>query len=159
MPYCKKCGCYVEDNAEACPSCGEKVRNTSTQDKINSFLNTPDHASEFNEVDMKSNKVVNVLAYLGITFWLPLLGEQTPDKRFHANQGLLVLILYLVLSIVSQFILPIFGILPVLGIILVGLLGAGISLIALFYALFGIINTINDKAKELPLFGSITILK
>ena len=29
----------------------------------------------------------------------------------------------------------------------------------LFYVLFGIINTVNDKAKELPLIGKITLLK
>ncbi len=159
MPYCKKCGCYVEDNAEACPSCGEKVRSNSAQDKVNGFLNTPDHASEFNESDMKSNKVVNTLAYLGITFWLPLLGEQTPDKRFHANQGLLILILSIVLGILSPVAGLIFSLIPFLGPVLAGLLNACISLAMLFYVLFGIINTVNDKAKELPLIGKITLLK
>lgn len=25
MPFCKKCGCYLEDNCNCCPSCGEVV--------------------------------------------------------------------------------------------------------------------------------------
>ena len=152
MAFCSKCGCPIDDDATVCPSCGASVKEPSAEEKAKAFLNTPDHSSEFSEEDASTGKVVNVLAYLGITFWLPLVVEpKTALGRFHANQGLLVLIVSILLSVVGS----LFAWIPVLG----SIIGALCSIISFFYCLFGVINTINGKAKELPLIGKIKLLK
>ena len=73
---------------------------------------------------------------------------------FHCNQGIVLALAEVILS----FAVRIFGRLPLVGWIirLVGGLGG----LALFvFAIMGIINAINGKAKELPLVGGFQILK
>ena len=90
-----------------------------------------------------SNKTMGVLAYF--IFFLPLLVDSENEfGRFHANQGLLVFILSIVASIVGS-------IIPILG--WVG------SILVLVLAIIGIINASKEEMKELPLIGSIKIIK
>ncbi len=96
------------------------------------------------------------LAY--ILFFLPLV--VCPDStfaRYHANQGLLVLILGVGGSIV----------LAILGVILAlvrlwflsSLLSIVFSLAVLALVVIGIINAVNGQAKPLPVIGKITLIK
>ena len=90
-----------------------------------------------------SNKTMGVLAYF--IFFLPLLVDSKNEfGRFHSNQGLLVFILSIVASIVGS-------IIPILG--WVG------SILVLVLAIIGIINASKEEMKELPLIGSIKIIK
>jgi len=81
-------------------------------------------------------------------FFLPLI--VCPDSkfgRFHANQGLLLLIV----AFAGSFILTI---------TIVGLFLVPFYSIAIFvFAIIGFINGLNGKAKELPLFGKFRIIK
>jgi uncharacterized membrane protein len=90
-----------------------------------------------------SNKTMGVLAYF--IFFLPLLVDSKNEfGRFHSNQGLLVFILSIIASIVGS-------IIPILG--WVG------SILVLVLAIIGIINASKEEMKELPLIGSIKIIK
>ena len=90
-----------------------------------------------------SNKTMGVLAYF--IFFLPLLVDSKNEfGRFHSNQGLLVFILSIVASIVGS-------IIPILG--WVG------SILVLVLAIIGIINASKEEMKELPIIGSIKIIK
>jgi len=90
-----------------------------------------------------SNKTMGVLAYF--IFFLPLLVDSKNEfGRFHSNQGLLIFILSIVASIVGS-------IIPILG--WVG------SILVLVLAIIGIINASKEEMKELPLIGSIKIIK
>jgi uncharacterized membrane protein len=98
--------------------------------------------------DIEKNKVMGVLAY--IIFFIPLLAA--PDSKFgkyHANQGLLLLIYWVVMTIVST-------IIPFIGWLIIGPLG---SLFGLVLFIMGIINAAQGKVKGLPLIGGITIIK
>lgn len=97
---------------------------------------------------MESNKVVSALAYF--IFVIPLIADsKNEDYKFHANQGL-VLLLFSIAGMIIGTIIPIIGwliILPVGGIL------------CLVLAIIGIVNVVNDRRKELPVIGKISLLK
>lgn len=106
--------------------------------------------SEFyDQEDIEKNKIIAGLSYIWILFFLPLVA--CPDSkfgRFHANQALVLFIISTAGSIVL-------GIIPILGWILLPFFG-----IACFvFMILGIVNGVTGKAKELPLIGTIKIIK
>lgn len=101
----------------------------------------------FDPEDIEKNKVMAGLAY--IIFFLPLLA--CPDSkfgRFHANQGLLLLIVSLVGSIILSFI-------PIIGWLLLPVF----SIVILVFGIMGLVNGLGGKVKELPVIGKLTLLK
>ncbi len=101
----------------------------------------------FEQADIDKNKTIAGLAY--IIFFLPLL--VCPDSkyaRFHANQGLLLLIV----AIAGNIIL---GIIPIIGWILMPLY----ALVIFALAIMGLINGFGGKDKRMPIFGKYDILK
>ncbi|NLV15588.1 MAG: hypothetical protein GXY50_00020 [Syntrophomonadaceae bacterium] len=104
-------------------------------------------ADTYTPEDIEKNKIMAGLAYL--LFFLPLI--VCPDSKyakFHANQGLLLLIT----GIAGNVILTI---IPVIGWMLLPFFGIGV----LVLAIIGLINGFGGKAKPLPLIGKFTILK
>jgi uncharacterized membrane protein len=106
---------------------------------------------EFTQEDIEDNKVMAALAY--ILFFLPLIVcPESAYGKFHANQGLVLLIVSvggsIVLGIIS-------AIIPFIGWIVQLIF----SLAVLVFAILGIVNALNGKANKLPLIGEITILK
>lgn len=86
MSYCAKCGALLEDGKLKCSKCGAKTIKTSTEDYRRNF----DKAIQ----EEPREKLLCELAYSGVLFWLPLLlGKEVKDAKYHANQGLWLLIL------------------------------------------------------------------
>jgi uncharacterized membrane protein len=101
----------------------------------------------FSTEDVEKNKVISALAY--ILFFLPLVVcPESSFGKFHANQGLLLLIVGFAGSIVL-------GIIPVIGWIILPLF----SLIVFIFGIMGLIGALNGKAKELPIIGKYRIMK
>lgn len=97
--------------------------------------------------DAIENKWVGVLAY--IIFFLPLIvAKQSRFAMFHANQGLLVLLLCIAANIVLGFI-------PIVGWILLPFA----NLATLGLTVYGIIQAANGQVKPLPVIGSYTLIK
>ncbi len=163
MAKCPNCGAPMEDNAKFCPSCGApvnetpKTENQGEQNKNENFFtqlnDTPDTTADYTKEDIDKNKVMGVLAYLGLLVLVPLLAaKDSKFARFHSNQGLVLLIAEGICSVLSA----------ILSLIPFWLIRLPIYLvqIALFVlAIIGIVNAAGGKAKELPLIGKITILK
>lgn len=104
-------------------------------------------ARSYSSEDIEKNKVVAALAY--IIFFLPLMVcPESPFGKFHANQGLVLLIVGIAGSIVLGFI-------PIIGWIILPLF----SLFLLIIGIIGLVGALNGKAKELPLMGKFKILK
>lgn len=163
MAKCPNCGAPMEDNAKFCPSCGApvneapKTENQGEQNKNENFFtqlnDTPDTTADYTKEDIDKNKVMGVLAYLGLLVLVPLLAaKDSKFARFHSNQGLVLLIAEGICSVLSA----------ILSLIPFWLIRLPIYLvqIALFVlAIIGIVNAAGGKAKELPVIGKITILK
>lgn len=118
------------------------------------FMGT-DHTNEYGTQDVADNKVVSVLAYIPILFWIPLVAGNTPFGRFHANQGLLLLITGGVLWLASAIIGITLGWIPVLGWILCGLIDLAVAAVEIGLMIYGMVNTGQGKAKELIGIGCL----
>ena len=119
------------------------------------FFDTPDHTSEFEEQDIQDNKVMGILAYIGPLVLVPIFAAKNSKyARFHANQGLVLLICAAIVLTV----LNILGIIPYVGIVF-RIISYLASLAVTGLAVFGIVNVARGKAKELPLLGKYKILK
>lgn len=100
----------------------------------------------YSQQDIDQNKVISALAYL--LFFLPLLAcPGSAYGKFHANQGLLLLIV----AAGGNFAL---SILPFVG----GVLLPIFNLIVFAFMVLGIVNALGGNAKPLPLFGQHRIL-
>lgn len=107
----------------------------------------PEQYVTLDNEDIEKNKTMAGLSYL--LFFLPLI--VCPDSKyakFHANQGLILLIV----AVLGNVIL---AIIPVIGWILIPVYG----LIILVFGIMGLVNGFGGKAKELPIIGKYTILK
>ena len=118
--------------------------------------------------DVEQHKGMAILAY--ICFLIPLLAApKSKFARFHANQGLLTFIIWCVaivaniaLHVFDDLVLPHFagvGLLHAFFSCGIFLVDAGLLVCALAATLYGIIQASNGAKKELPLFGTITLIK
>lgn len=118
-----------------------------------------DHTNEFDTQDVADNKVICILAYIPILFWLPLAAANgSKYGRFHANQGLLLLITSVALGIASALIGVILGWIPVAGWIISGIVDLAVWAVELGLLIYGMVCTGQGKAKELPAVGCLARL-
>ena len=102
MSYCSKCGTPIAEGSKFCPSCGtlpaapqppktgsppggNQPRTSapggnpspgSPESKLSAALATPDATAAFDPRDIEQNKVMAVLAYLGILVLIPSWGRR-----------------------------------------------------------------------------------
>lgn len=93
-------------------------------------------------------KLFAVLSYLGILWIVGLLAaKDDPFVRFHVNQGLVLFLLNIVLSIIMA--------IPVVGLI-VALVGYIFTMVCF---VLGILHSVKEEMVPLPLIGGITLIK
>jgi len=166
--YCPKCGTQNADGAKFCTSCGQQLdgetHNTQNQQQkfeqtVVNLNNTSDYTGGYSRQDIEQNKVLALFAYLGILFLIPLCGApNSPYARFHSNQGIVLFIAQIVYGVASAIINIIFGDVPFIGTIISIALWV-ISLLLFILVVIGIVNAVQGRAKELPIIGTIRILK
>lgn len=94
------------------------------------------------EKDAQENKVIAAIGYLGILCLVPLLAKKdSPYAQYHAKQGLVLFIFYIVVSVVM--------VIPFLG----WLIGAIGWTIAVILFLVGLVNALSGRMQPLPLIG------
>lgn len=153
MATCIKCNALVEEGLNHCTVCGAPMETPVQQsepidisDKFSQLNDTADTTTEFTSEDIEKNKLMAVLAY--ILFFIPLLAaKDSKFARFHTNQGLVLFLAGIISSILL--------VIPVIGWIIAPIL----SIVITVLAVIGIINSLNGKAKELPIIGKFKILK
>lgn len=164
MAFCGKCGNELKDGEKFCSSCGAPVDQASSsttaanaafenaKKQAETIFVTKDTANEYDKSEIEANKIICMLAYIPILFFLPLVlcPKNSKYARFHANQGLLLLILSVVINIVGILLLFI----PVLGLVLMPLL----ELVILGAIAYGIVFTVLGQVRELPIIGGIRII-
>ena len=146
MAFCKNCGAQMEDNVRFCANCGCAA--DGSVPTVKTARNT-DHTAEFDAVDIAETKYLSLFCYLGVMFMILALVAKPHSAfvRYHANQGLVLMVLEFAATIV--FIVPILG----------WIVGVVAAIFALVCVIIGIVNCCSGKAKELPLIGQIRIFK
>lgn len=100
--------------------------------------------------DVEKNKAMAIIGYIiPILFFIPLITEAKDSAfaKFHANQHLILLISWLIISVL--------GSVPFLGWFFILPLGM-VFLIVL--SIIGLINASQGEMKEIPLIGSFKII-
>lgn len=111
-------------------------------------LNGLDSTNQMDPVDVEKNRGMAIIAY--ILFFVPLLAAKDSNfAKYHANQGLLLLICAIAVNIVGS-------IIPFLGWFLILPIG-GLCILVLL--VIGIMNAAGGKAKTLPVIGNFQIIK
>ena len=118
--------------------------------------------------DANNNKVYGILAYLCLLVLVTILAapKESRFSRFHANQGMVLLILEIggsiIIGIVSGILLGIaafsHGFFVIFSII-ISIVWSVFGIAILVLAIIGIINAVNGQMKPLPIIGKISILK
>ncbi|HUB66178.1 MAG TPA: DUF4339 domain-containing protein [Candidatus Methylacidiphilales bacterium] len=126
---------------------------------LTSLVNAKGEALEVTVEDAEKNKIFGILAYLGllclVTIFVP---KNSPYARYHANQGLVLLLFWVALGIVLEIVGLIFSVLP-------GSLYMIFTLMNLVYIgplilmILGIINAAAGKCVPLPVIGGVKLLK
>ena len=140
---------------------------TQTIDSVAQKLgNTADHSAEYDKTDAEANKVMALLSYFGFLVIVPILAaKHSPYARFHANQGLVLFLAMLVYAIADGIVTAILRAVLYSGLGLWGIYSMCSSIINLLYvgftifAIIGIINVLNGRAKDLPIIGKYRVLK
>ena len=111
----------------------------------------------FNEEDVRSNKAMGVLAYIGILFLIPLFAAKDSQyARFHTNQGLVLFIADIALNVVARIVCIILGnALGLVAVPVITVINLAVGIIALVFLILGIINACSGEPKKLPLIGGI----
>jgi uncharacterized membrane protein len=111
--------------------------------------------------DIQRNKTMAMIAY--VIFFIPLLtdAKNSPFARYHANQGLILLICSVILSIILSIISSMLVFSLSLGLIgFIGLLSTIIWIATIVLVIIGIMNANNGKMVPLPVIGKLfTIIK
>lgn len=102
--------------------------------------NQPNLPSKSKDID--ENKLLAAIGYVGILCLIPLLAKKdSAFCQFHGKQGLVLFVIWLVLSMIN--------VLPVLG-QLIWVLG---SIVLLVLVILGIVHALNGEEWELPVLG------
>lgn len=171
MAFCSSCGTALPDYAKFCSSCGTALEPfippPKTVDAATSVVSEtlPPQGSLYapsmpydRETDVANNKILSILCYFGpLVLVVIFMMKNSRYARFHANQGLLLLIF------------------EAAGAILLGLAGSALYyssvyfLATLLWTLFwisivilllmGITNAASGREKRLPVLGRFNIIK
>ena len=139
----EKVGEAAEDVKEAYEKASVKA-----QEKIDEIKKEiDDYTPEQDPEDVQKNKVMAVLAYLGVLVLIPMfLANKSRYAKFHTNQGVILLVIEIVACLL--------GYIPVIRII-----GRILGILTFVFAIIGIINAVKGEAKELPYIGHFRFIK
>jgi uncharacterized membrane protein len=102
---------------------------------------------ENNSKNVDNSRAMAILSYIGILVIIPILvAKDSKFVMYHANQGLILLIAWIILTAVN--------IIPILGQI-IWFLG---SIVLLVFMVMGILNAAKEKQKPLPIIGGFKLL-
>ncbi len=101
--------------------------------------------------DSTNDKLYSILAYISILVLVPILaGKDSETCRFHANQGLVLLIA----EIAAQILVALSGFFYFFS-----LIGNLVLLACVVFSIVGIVNAARMEQKPLPIIGDIHILR
>ncbi len=149
--HCVNCGKEITEGTKFCGGCGAPVDTPVNNNQQTNSSQAPAQGA-------KDNKVIFILTYL--IFFLPLIAcPESKEGRFHANQGLVLLLASVAGSIAISILSVILFFIPVLGALLSSLLWLAFSVASIALVVIGMINANKGLQKPLPVIGKIRIIK
>ena len=180
---CKYCGAYIAGRADKCPACGKRInykepegsysyqkaeerkaqpenkaytykdeyekRYSADADRRTSYTRAETKPAAGEDDDVRENKLISYLCYFGLLFLVPYFMRPNSEfVKFHANQGLLLLLASVIGNIIAEFV-------PVLD----GLAVLAVQIFVVIGFFKGLINVNKGIKAELPIIGSLRILK
>jgi len=146
-----------------------KPKQEELSDKIikvaEGLVNTTDKTDSFDKDEIKTHKTFALLCYLGPLLLLPLINKlhrKSKYMSFHINQGVNIIILYILVFIFSGILTSLFKEVYMYSsytpgwVLFVNYVLNGIVIIL---NILGIVNTASNKSKELPLIGKFRFIK
>jgi len=162
MAFCTKCGAQTDQEASFCPVCGAAIAQPqavppqqAAQPQATQSQLQPQNTQQ-NIGNDSNDKVMAILAYF--IFFIPLIAApKSRFARYHANQGLILMIICVALSIINL-------ILRIAvswrGWAALSILFTFVYLAVLVMGIFGIVYAAQKREKPMPVIGSLfTIIK
>jgi len=112
--------------------------------------------------DVEQNKIFGILSYLPPLLFLVglIAARQSKFAMYHCNQGLVLTLAAIAVSIANMIVGMILVHIPILGWFLMTVLNLGIFVGIIVLVVMGVINAANGVCKPLPLIGSrFTLIK
>ncbi len=128
---------------------------------MSNILNTPDTTASYSQQDIDQNKIMGILSYFGILVLIPIFAaKESPFARFHANQGLVLLVAGILVGMATSLVGMLFGLIHIDVLTVLWNIVSWLIRVTMFaLMILGIVNAASGKAKELPLVGNFRILK
>ena len=136
-----------------------------TIDAVENFMNTTNHIEEHNKEDIKKHKTNAMLCYIPfVVFYFIITGKYKESNylHFHANQGIVLTLVYVFAAIVANILKIVFSRESLIindTPMIIDFVCYVLYCVGFLLTLFGIINVSNDASKELPVVGKFKILK
>jgi len=141
-------------------SAGPGVDNPDSTKPVDfaSMLGTPE-SLEVSPEDVEQHRIFGILAYLGPFCLVPIIiAKDSPFSKYHANQGLVLFLLEIAISIALYIVnIIVYSILPFAH-ILTSILTV-VDIVPFGLMVLGIINAAAGKCVPLPVIGGVKILK
>jgi uncharacterized membrane protein len=117
----------------------------------------PGEALEVDPEDAENNKIFGILAYLGILCLVPLFAaKESPFAKYHANQGLILFLGEIALSVVLSIV---YHLLAFVGLSFISVFLSLVWLGVFALVIIGIINAAAGKCVPLPVVGKFKLIK
>lgn len=174
---CPKCDFEVTTKVNFCPYCGhdlnkpyeseefinaeikeEKVEEEVKEEKVHTSASYDYDDNMYDMKDIEENKVFAFFSYLGFLFIIPLIAR--PDSRFckfHVNQGIILCITEAIVGALCAALELAMVTASLVSVI--ELMTTALDILTACLAIYGIVNALTGKAKELPVIGKFRILK
>jgi len=114
-------------------------------------------ALEVDADDAEKNKIFGIISYLLFFWWVPLLAaKDSPFAKYHANQGLVLFLLWLIVLVVERLMdgfvnmVHLYNLDWIFGLLFVPLI---------YFVIVGIINAAAGKCLPLPFIGKFKIIR
>ena len=184
MAFCTQCGKEMDDAMRFCPICGAPATQGGTNPAQQASAQqtappqqpaapaggyqAPGGGQTWNQnpyvnpeqMDINNNKGYAILSYFSLLVLIPIFAaKDSKFARFHANQGLVLMIAEVVYWIAVAIVTAIFmAINWWLGSIFSTIFALG-NILFLVLAILGIVAAAQGQYKTLPIIGKISILK
>lgn len=136
-----------------------------TINAYDNLVDTKDHVSEYTKEEIDNYRGSALLSYIPfVSLYHLATGNYKKSEflKFHMNEGLTLTILFVIVVIISRVLTIVFRRNSLIVNDIPMVVEAIIAILyfsCMMFMLFGLLNTANNKSKELPIIGKIRIIK